>query len=375
MKHPIRILQVVTIMNLGGLENFLMNMYRNIDRSKVQFDFLVHRKERGVFDDEIEMLGGKIHRLSPIHPSRIFSYQKELKFFFKSHKQYKIIHSHLNENSTFVLKIAKELAVPVRLAHSHAKATAGNYKFLRNIIKKRITSYSTLNLACSLDAGRWLYKSEPFKVINNSIDVNRFRYPNDPKGIRFLMEGLGLTQSDFIIGSVARFSHTKNHSFLINVFNEFLKLNTDAKLLLVGDGELKDLAVQQCLNLGIEKSVVFVGNVKDPEIYLSIMDIFLLTSFNEGFGIAAVEAQCNGLPILMTDTLPQEIDLTELTYRKKLNDSTFEWAKELLLIRAANKNNLRPVYADLVKLQGYDIKECAKELTDLYNLLLTQNNS
>ncbi len=365
MKKPIRILQVVTIMNMGGLENFLMNIYRNIDRSKVQFDFLVHRSDRGVFDDEIERLGGKIFRMPPIRPSRFFSYQKELKTFFKTHV-YKVVHSHLNENSALVLKVAKELSIPVRIAHSHAKATAGPYKFLRELIKKRISIYSTLNLACSYDAGKWLYSSEKFKIINNSIDVDRFRYSSNAAYLKSLKKTLELKENDHVVGAVARFSPTKNHSFMIDVFNEYLKLNKNAKLLLVGDGDLKKAIAQKCKELGLEKNVVFAGNVKNPEDYLSIMDIFLITSFNEGFGIVAVEAQCSGLPILMTDTIPQEIELTQLTYRNKLDENPAKWAKTLLSIQAVNMDNVRHSYAELIKSGGYDVRENAGKLINLY---------
>lgn len=365
MEKPIRILQVVTIMNMGGLENFLMNIYRNIDRSKVQFDFLVHREERGVFDDEIEKLGGNIYRLPAIRPTRFFSYLKELKAFFKAH-DYQVVHSHLNENSALVLKVAKKLNVPVRIAHSHAKATAGPYRLLREIIKKKITTYSNCNLACSNDAGKWLYNSNNFKVFKNSIDTRRFSYPANEEPITLFKQSLGYTEKDYIIGSVARFSATKNHSFLLDVFYAYLQINQDAKLLLIGEGDLKLSIVKKCKDLGIDAQVRFIGNSRAPENYLNVMNLFLLTSFYEGMPVVLIEAQCNGLPVLMTDTMPQQIELTDLTFRKSLNDSASAWASEIESIRNLHKDHHRPAYHNYIKEAGYDVSDNAEKLVELY---------
>lgn len=366
MTQPIRILQVVTIMNLGGLESFLMTIYRNIDRSKVQFDFLVHRQERGAFDDEIESLGGKIFRLNPIRPARFFQYQKELKSFFLDHKEYKIIHSHLNENSAIVLNVAKRLNIPIRIAHSHAKATAGPYKFLREFIKTRIYSNSTLNLACSEDAGKWLYGGKDFDVFKNSVDVEKFKFPQNSEKIKTLKDEVGIESKDFVMGLVARFSFTKNHIFLIDVFNEYQKLNKDSKLLLVGDGELKLEINNYIKELNLQEKVLFTGNVSNPQDYLSLMNIFVMTSFNEGMPVVLIEAQCNGLPVLMSDTIPAEIEITDLTYRESLNSSPKHWANKINEIKELHKDDHRELYKTIIKDKNYDISSNAQKLIDLY---------
>lgn len=366
MNQPIRILQIVTIMNLGGLESFLMTIYRNIDRSKVQFDFLVHRQERGAFDDEIEILGGKIFRLNPIRPTRFFQYQKELKLFFFDHKEYRIIHSHLNENSAIILSVAKKMGITVRIAHSHAKATAGPYKLLREFIKTRIDPNSTLNLACSEDAGKWLYGGKDFEVFKNSVDVDKFKFPQNSEKIKTLKDDLSIENKDFVMGLVARFSSTKNHVFLIDIFNEYHKLNQDSKLLLVGDGELR-LEIENLIKkFNLQEKVIFTGNVNNPQDYLSLMDIFVMTSFNEGLGIVLIEAQCNGLPILMSDTMPEEIDLTDLTYRESLNSSPKHWANKINEIKELHKDDNREGYETIIKDKNYDISSNAQKLIDIY---------
>ena len=368
MKQPIRILQVVTVMNLGGLESFIMNIYRNIDHSKIQFDFLVHRLERGVFDDEIEELGGNIYRLNPIRPTRFFTYQKELKRFFKEHNEYRTVHSHLNENSAMVLYIAKKIGIPVRIAHSHAKATAGPYKFLREFIKTKINSYSTLNLACSVDAGKWLYGSHDFEVFKNSIDITRFKFPENPAVTIALKKQLNFESSDFVIGLIARFSSTKNHEFLIESFNAYLKINKHAKLLLIGEGDLQGAIRQKVNGLQIEDHVVFTGNVSNPEDYLCVMDLFTMTSFNEGLGIVLIEAQCNGLPILMSDTMPKEIELTGLTQRKSLHSSAKEWAEEIERIRVEHADDVRVGYEEVIRSKGFDIALNSQKLVEIYSV-------
>lgn len=366
MNQPVRVLQIVTIMNLGGLESFIMNIYRNIDRSKIQFDFLVHRLERGAFDDEIEKLGGTIFRFKALKPSKFITYRRQLKIFFKEHKEYQIVHSHLNENSAIVLNIAKKSGVPVRIAHSHAKKTAGPYTFLRELLKKDILRNSTLNLACSEDSGKWLYGSGYFEVFKNSIDTKRFKFPSNKKEVAALKEKLGFRNEDFIIGLIARFSPTKNHDFLIDIFEAYLKLNKDAHLILIGEGALEADIKSKIKRFDIGNQVVFTGNVENPEIYLSVMDLFLMTSYNEGLGIVLVEAQCNGLPTIMSDTMPVEIELTDLVHKMSLNSPASEWAKKIEEVRKKYEDSIRLGYDEIIKVKGYDIEQNSKNLVDIY---------
>src|SRR5690554_4668106 len=178
-RMPIRVLHVVTTMDLGGIETLLMSVYRNIDRSKIQFDFLVHREEKGIFDDEILSLGGRIYRMPPLSPNKFFSYRKKMKLFLVSNK-FTIIHSHLNANSTLILSVAKEVGVPVRIAHSHINKSEGGKWYIKSFLKRFINHYSTLNFAASVEAGQWLFGDKKgFTVVTNSIKVDNFKFNSD----------------------------------------------------------------------------------------------------------------------------------------------------------------------------------------------------
>lgn len=363
MKEPIRVLQVVTIMNMGGIENFLMNLYRAVDRTKVQFDFLVHREERGAFDDEIEKLGGVIHRMQPLRPHKFLSYRSQLKAFFQKHPEYKIIHSHLNANSTLVLSVAKEMEVPIRIAHSHVDRAEGKNKVLKNILKQLLTLYSTHNFGCSLNAGKWLFGESKFTVINNAIDSSKFIY--DYEKAKSVKEQLGLTNR-LVFGHVGSFTKVKNHGFLIDVFEEIQKNIPNSSLLLAGEGELKEEIQKKVTDKNLEKKVHFLGVKKDVNDYLNAMDVFLFPSFFEGLGIVLVEAQCNGIPILMTETLPQEVEMTNLITRKSIKDSAESWAMEIDGILIKYKNNDRSKYVQDIISNNYDIQSNVQWFQDFY---------
>jgi glycosyltransferase involved in cell wall biosynthesis len=373
MKKPIRILQVVTIMNLGGLESFLMNLYRNIDRKKIQFDFLMHRQEKGAFDEEIHALGGKIFKLNPIRPHRYFQYQKELKTFFKKHSKYTIIHSHINENNTLVLSVAKKAGFKIRIAHSHASATTNKYKYFREILIRRLSKYSTHNIACSLKAGEWLFKNKSYIIMNNSIDVSKFKFNATTRKKK--RDLLNINEFDTVIGNVSRMSSVKNHHFIIKIFAAYHILNPNSKLILIGDGELKESIQKQIHSLGLANKVILTGAIQNPQDYLSAIDLYLFPSLIEGFGIALVEAQCNGLPILMSDTIAKDVILTNLPYQKSLQESEVAWANKILELDTFYEDNDRLKYSKVIKEKGFDIEKNAGELESYYlNLLKAEVN-
>jgi len=265
MQEPIRVLQVLTSMSKGGAEAMIMNYYRNIDRSKVQFDFLLHRQESYAFDHEIENLGGKIHRLPPISITKYSNYKKELKKFFETHPEYNIVHSHLNALSFLILKYARKTC-KVRIAHSHTsinpfsifklhKRNVHTKRTLKNFLYHQIRSftskYTTHKFACGQKAGEWLYgKNKNFKIINNAIDTSMFIY--DKKKSDSMKEELNVEDA-YVIGHVGRFDNPKNHYFLIDVFHEILKKEPKAKLLLVGNGDLQD-SIKNFMNLNQPES-------------------------------------------------------------------------------------------------------------------------
>lgn len=365
MDKPLRILHVVTIMDQGGIENMLMNLYRRLDRNKVQFDFLVHRDKKGFFDDEILSLGGKIHRVMPLQVHKLANYLKQLEVFFSIHTEYKIVHSHISVNSFFVLKQAKKNNIPIRIAHSHqAHKSIWEHRKKRIPIiwtlKKIINKPLTHRFACGVDAGAWLYgENKKFTVINNAIDTSLFVY-NTEKAEQIKKE-MGLSNST-VFGHVGRFNEQKNHFFLIKIFHAVKSLQPNSKLVLVGDGELRQQVEAEVSRLGLNDSVMFLGVRDDIPNLLQMMDMFLMPSFFEGLPVTLVEAQAAGLKVFASDAITREVALTDDITFLSLNESPEYWAEQILSALPYNRGD----NSDIIKAKGYDIVESAKRLEQFY---------
>lgn len=356
----VRVLHIVTYMGRGGLETMLMNYYRHIDRSKVQFDFLVHRDFEADYDKEIQSLGGRIFHVSRLVPWSK-SYRTELKKFFREHPEYKIVHVHQDCLSSVALQCAQECGIPIRIAHSHNSNQDKNLKYLiKRYYMKKIPNYATGLFACSKLAGDWMFGGESFHILNNAIDTDKYRY--SPVIADKLRQEFHL-ENCVIIGHVGRFNPQKNHSFLIDIFSECVKRNLNTKLLLVGDGEDRQKIQDKVRNLGIQDKVIFTGIRSDVNELLQAMDVFVFPSLYEGLGISVVEAQAAGLPCIISDSVPNECIVTEgLVSKKKLKDSPVEWAHHII----EQADMPRKDHIDEVKMAGYDIVSAAGKLETFY---------
>ena len=360
MSEPIRVLQVVTHMNRGGLETMLMNYYRHIDRSKVQFDFLVHRFERAAYDDEIEALGGRIYRLPRLVPWGI-GYNRALNNFFKEHTEYRIVHVHQDCLSAVILRAAKKHGIPVRIAHSHNANQDKDIKYIIKLFYKRfIPQYATELFACGQQAGVWMFGRKDFRILNNAIDVDCYRY--DAHKREEIRKELDIGPNAFVIGHVGRFSKQKNHTFLLDVFAEILKKSPEARLLLVGDGELRRDIEEKAQALNIERATIFTGVRSDVSALMQAMDVFLFPSLYEGLGIVIVEAQAAGLPCVISSSIPADCELTEQIYRCSLNGPIEDWGETVFGCRSLEKKDYRALIAE----SGYDIRENALWLQKFY---------
>lgn len=361
MTEPIRVLQVVTHMNRGGLETMLMNYYRHIDRSKVQFDFLTHRpeEEKKDYDDEIQTMGGKIYHMPLLNP---FSkrYLRSLDDFFKVHSEYQIVHSHLDCMSTYPLKIAKRNKVPVRIAHSHNTCQEKNFKYyIKEISKRQIPKYATHLFACGEKAGKWMFGGHEFKIMKNAINAKKFSY--NPIIEQTTRKELGL-ENKFIVGHIGRFNKQKNHEFLINWFSEYSKSNPSAVLVLIGDGELKELITRKIFELGIEEKVYLLGVRSDVSELLQIMDVFVFPSFFEGFPVTLIEAQAAGIPCVISDSITKEIQITDLVMSISLNDDKEVWSNAVdYMSQSGKKATLENIIQN-----GFDIENNARWLEEFY---------
>ena len=372
----IRVLQVLTIMDRGGAETMIMNYYRTMDRTKVQFDFLLHRQKRGVFDDEIERLGGRIHRVSNISFKNLADYKKSLDAFFKENPEYKIIHSHLNALSVFVLKAAKNNTVPIRIAHSHTSLYNLNLNpfsknrhslsfilrfFSHNYYKIKVPKYANYYYACGEKAGIWLYgkkNKSKITIINNAIDAAQFTY--NSKLSASMKTTLGLDDK-FVIGHVGNFVPEKNHAFIINVFNEIQKIEKNAILVLVGGGNRSNYeTLVKALNL--ESKVMFLGVRPDVNEILQAMDVFLFPSTNEGLPVTLIESQASGLKIFASDEISNELNITGLVDFIALKKPVTFWAHLILKSKTYHRKNTK----DSIVSGDYDINKNASMLQEFY---------
>ncbi|MBC5630275.1 glycosyltransferase family 1 protein [Clostridium sp. NSJ-6] len=362
---PIRVLQVVTIMNRGGLETMLMNYYRKIDRDKIQFDFMTHRKERGDYDDEIESLGGKIYRMPMIRPGNYKNYFNKLDEFFNNHKEYRVVHSHINENSGFVLRAAKNAGVKCRIAHSHLSDLKLDYKYPfrlygRMNLKGNLTEYFT----CSKRAGEWLFgkrisDSGIIKTLNNAVDTEKFKINNE---IRNRVRKELNIEGKKVIGHVGRFNPQKNHDFLIDIFNEIHKIDKDTVLILIGEGYLKKQIEEKVKILGLDKSVRFLGLRTDINELMQAMDLFLFPSLYEGLAVVLVEAQAAGLRCITSTGVTIESNITGNVEFMDLKMLPEVWAKNILTGNFEKKD----LTNELIE-KGYDSSTNVKWLVDFYS--------
>ena len=356
---PIRILHIVTNMDRGGLETLLMNCYRHIDRNVVQFDFLVHRYPRAAYDDEIEELGGTIHRLPRLNPFDP-RYKKALYDFFNSHPEYRIVHCHLDCMSGIPLSVAKQCGVPVRIAHAHSSNQDKDWKYpLKRFFMRKIPSCATHLFACSDSSGLWMFPKQNFTVIKNGIDTEKFAFDSAVRDEA--RKELHLAES-LTLGHVGRFDQVKNHSFLIDIFSELKKEVPDAVLLLVGKGPLENQMREKVQGLGLADSVLFLGLRSDVNRILQAVDVFVMPSLYEGLGIAAIEAQTSGTFCVFSDTIPKECKLTDHVVFLSLHTSPSLWAEHIL----SGALPVRKSNAEQIAVKGYDIQSTADDLQDFY---------
>ena len=354
---PIRVLHVVTYMGRGGLETMLMNYYRHIDRDKVQFDFLVHRDFEADYDQEILALGGKIYHLPPLNPIGR-EYLLQLEAFFAEHREYKIVHCHLDCMAGIPLRMAKKYDVPIRIAHAHNSNQIKNTKYLLKLFYRGIIpKYATKLFACGDKAGTWMFRTKKFKVLNNAIDAKQYVYSSTVAAE--VREMLGILPDELVCGHVGRFMTQKNHDFLLRVFAQ---MPDYTKLLLVGDGELRKPMEKLAEELGVRNRVLFMGIRDDVNRLLQAMDVFVFPSLFEGLPVSVIEAQAAGVPCILSDQVSRESKLVDEVEFLSLNESTEAWVQHILRYQPGSKANTYGIICDA----GYDIVKNAEWLQNFY---------
>lgn len=353
----LRVLQAVTCMDRGGLETMLMNYYRHIDRTRVQFDFLTHRAREGAYDKEIYSLGGKVFtvpRQNPFSPA----YRHALHKFFSAHPAYTVVHAHLDCLSGVVLGCAKQHGVPVCIAHAHTTNQLRDFKYpIKDLYKRIIPRTATDLLACGEDAGRWMFGSAPFLVLPVAIDTEKFRFDKNMR--EDMRRTLGITKEELLIGHVGQFRKEKNQAFLLDVLHSLRACGTKSKLLFVGDGEKRAAVQNRAAALGLTPYVLFLGVREDVPALLHAMDVFCMPSLYEGMPLSVLEAQAAGLPCLVSNGVPKDCLQTPRARQLPLSAPPSKWAEVILA-------ESKVLSAAPSVLQSFDICENAHMLTAYY---------
>ena len=368
-----RVLHVIGAMDCAGTETFLMNLYHNIDRNKVQFDFVVHTEKQMFYEKEIFLLGGKIFRVPQFKGYNIFTYKKWWDNFFNNHQEYAIVHGHIGSTASIYLSVANKYNY-YTIAHSHATHEKGislmRIEFaLATCTTRYIADYF---MACSKQAGidrygKKIVNSDCFQVINNGIECDKYIFSNKIRDK--VRKSNNIDQNTIIIGHVGRFTEAKNHKKIIDVFNCFHKKHQNAVLWLFGEGELKQEIEDKVKELRISRSVCFKGLSSHISEELQAMDVFLFPSLFEGLGIALIEAQASGLPCVVSNAIQDEADIKAGLIKKlDLNLSDDKWASALEEMLHRNRVDT----SAYVKQAGFDIKSVANKLQNFY--LETLNN-
>ncbi len=363
----IRILHILHSMNRGGAEAMLMNYYRNIDRNRVQFDFLLTEQNRCLFEDEIESLGGKVYRVPLLKMNNPMPYINGVKKFLLKHPEYKIVHSHTSSKSVVPLWVAKRCGVPVRIAHSHNNKSENGFSgMVRNLLKLPLKSVATDFFACGEEAAKWLYgvdmwKTGKVKILANAISVESFLYNVSQR--ESVRGELMIAEKTLVLGMVARFSGQKNHLFALDLVKALKERGVDVKLMLVGDGELKNVIQKKVKDLEIEENVVMTGVVDDVYKYLQAIDVVLMPSFSEGLPVSLVEAQANGMPCVVSDRVPQEVDVTGNVDFLPLEVEVWVNCLSAKMQKGVKRDENA---SGKVRSAGYDIKTASKKLEEWY---------
>lgn len=370
MRYPIRILNLFTVMNRGGAETLVMNLYRHIDRSKIQFDFLVHREQRGVFDDEIEKMGGRIYRMCPISFTNILEYKKKLELFFREHhEEYLIIHSHMSEMGYFVFKEAIKYKIPVRILHAHS-APDRHYgtplirfkRIFRNYFAKEMCNMATDYFTCSNVAAAWLFKSHPsvkFHFLRNAVDSLSFSYDKDKS--HSLKQKMGI-KDFFVIGHVGNFTLAKNHTYLIDIFFAFNKKHPKSVLLLVGSGGLKEKIELKVKQYNLQEKVHFLGVRSDVKDLMQVFDVLVFPSLYEGLPVSLIEAQAAGLPCIVSENIAPETKITDDYIPVSITQPAENWIPFIDKYMDYERKDT----SAMIKSAGFDVVSCAEELSNFY---------
>lgn len=364
----IRILHVIGKMDVGGAETLIMNLYRNIDLNKFEFDFVVHTDRTSDFDEEINYYGGNIYKLPKFNGLNLLSYSIKFKRVLQN-KKYDIVHGHIASSATIYLSIAR-LSNVLTISHSHSEGKkSGIRSYLWRVANFPTKFISEIYFSCSQAAGisrfgkNFNVNNNNSFIINNSVDKSKFEYKEENR--RMIREKYGI-RDEIIIGHIGRFSYPKNHKFMIEILTELVKINSNIKMIFVGDGETKKDIEDMVMERHLGEFVIFAGKQTDTSMYYSAMDIFVFPSIYEGLPTSIIEAQYNGLPILMSSNVTKESIISRRVIKLSIDDGVGDWCQ---LIQNLLTSKSQRIIDDIIN-DEFDILSTVEDVEQIYSTIL-----
>lgn len=360
----IRILHILGGLNRGGAESMVMNLYRNMNRDQIQFDFIVHTYLTQDYTDEVLALGGKIYHFPKFKVYNRGEMKRKWVAFFKEHPEYKILHSHVRSYASLYLPIAKKHGVKT-IIHSHSTSNGrGVSSVVKRIMQRSLKAKADYLFACSEESGKWLFGKKAivqdnYRMIPNAVDTSKFEF--NAKVRSEMRSMLNVNNDTVVYGHVGRFHPAKNHMFLLEVFKGILGKQPNAILIIVGDGVLRGEIEKKINSLGISESVKLLGSRGDVAELMQAMDVFVFPSNWEGLPVTIVEAQAAGLPCFISNTITNDVNTSSLVKYLPINEGSEIWVEEIIKSELSRKDVIEEI-----KTAGFDVASSAKKLTDFY---------
>lgn len=370
IKAPIRVLQVLGCLNRGGAETLVVNLFRKIDKTKFQFDFVIHRCGEQAYSREVIAGGGIIYYCPQYKGYNCYQYRKWWENFFELHPEYVIVHGHVPSTASIYLKVAKKYGC-IAIAHSHTTSSGrGISSLIKNVLQHSIRRNADFFMGCSRESNEWLFgkkianNREKCVILKNGIDTTRYTFNEK---LRFEKRNELNVSNDIVIGTVGRMEEPKNPLFIVDVVFEAAKICPNVKFVWVGNGSMRQAVEEKIKDLSLSDRFVLVGDVDNVSDYLQAMDMFLFPSLWEGLGMSLVEAQSVGLPCACSDVIPNEAIVTDLVEKIPLTEKPDVWARKC--VYRVNKEIRKDQTFYIVK-SGYDIQKSVRQLSEVYGALI-----
>lgn len=351
-------------LGMGGSQTMVMALYRAVDRNRVQFDFIIDNDDENVFAEEIMKLGGRIFRLPKFNGKNYRQIRLAWKQFLSEHPEYKVLHSHVRSYASLYIPIAKSFGVKT-IIHSHNTSSGhGVIAIIKKFLQYPLRFQADYFFGCSEIAGEWLFgkkvvQSDRYFMLKNAVDIEKYSYRQNIRNR--IRKELEIDDDTILIGHVGRMHPQKNHYFLIKFFSQLVSQQSNVRLVLLGDGELREDVEQQINQLGLQGKVLLLGLRKNVEDYFSAMDCLVLPSLHEGLPVVIVEAQANGLNCFVSDTVTKEVQISDLVHYLPIDQGESIWVNALRSCKPERKD-----VSDEIRNSGFCIKESSRWLCNFY---------